>query len=364
MHATNSDPATNLGPAPRSDSPLQNDATPQNKSSRFLAQLILEADRLGLSGAAILVGVSGGADSVSLLRGLHALAGQAKLRIVAAHLNHAMRPGAADEDAAWIVELCGRLAIPIVVETVDVPSYAVERRLNIEEAARTARYEFFERAARAKKCTHVAVAHTADDQVETVLHHLFRGTGLAGLRGMQAARSLAEGLTLIRPLLRIHRMQIEAWLGEIGQDFRTDATNADEARTRNRIRHSVLPALDREFGTQVRDSILRMAEQARDLQSTIEELAEGIFNRCVEDETPDLVRLNAEILEDQPRHLVREVFVCLWKRKGWPRQAVGFCDWDRLARLVSETGSATLPGNIAVTRRGKLLVIRADGANR
>jgi tRNA(Ile)-lysidine synthase len=364
MDATNSDPATNLSPAPQSDSPLHSDATPPNESSRFLAQLILEADRLGLGGTAILVGVSGGADSVSLLRGLHALAGQAKLRIVAAHLNHAMRPGAADEDAAWIVELCGRLAIPIVVETVDVPAYAVEHRLNIEEAARTARYEFFARAARARECTHVAVAHTADDQVETVLHHLFRGTGLAGLRGMQAARPLAEGLALIRPLLRIRRAEIEAWLGEIGQDFRTDATNADQSRTRNRIRHSVLPVLDREFGTQVRDSILRMADQAGELQSTIEELAERLFNRGVEDETPELVRLNAEILEGQPRHLVREVFVGLWKRKGWPRKAVGFDDWDRLARLVSEPGSATLPGNIAVTRRGKLLVIRAGAAQR
>jgi tRNA(Ile)-lysidine synthase len=341
MHATNSDPALQTNP------------------SKFLARLTREAERLKLSGAGVLVGVSGGADSVSLLRGLHSLAEQSQLRIVSAHLNHAMRPVAADDDAAWITELCGRLAVPIVVETVDVPVYATEQRLNIEEAARSVRYEFFVRSARARGCTHVAIAHTEDDQVETVLHHLFRGAGLAGLRGMQPTRPLAEDLTLVRPLLRVRRAEIEAWLGEIGQDFRTDITNADESRTRNRIRHSVLPGLERDLGSSVRDALLRLAEQASELQSTIEELAERLLGRCVEDETTDLVRLNAELLAAQPRHLVREVFVQLWKRKNWPRQAVGFDEWDRLARLVEEGGSATLPGNIEATRRGTLIVIRS-----
>jgi tRNA(Ile)-lysidine synthase len=335
----------------------------QSDSSQFLSQLALEANRLGLRALRLLVGVSGGADSVALLRGLHGLTKHSGLGIVAAHLNHRMRPEA-DADAIWTVGLCGRLEIPIVVDEIDVPAFAVAHRLNIEDAARTARYEFFDRAARAQNCTHVAVAHTADDQVETVLHHLFRGTGLAGLRGMQAVRSMADGLTLVRPLLRIRRADIEMWLDEIGQDFRTDVTNADESRTRNRIRHSVLPGLERDFGPQVRDALLRVAEQAGELQSTIEELAERLLNQCIEDETPDLVRLNAEILASQPRHLVREVFVLLWKRKNWPRRAMGFDDWDDFARLISEGGSATLPGNIDATRRGKLLVIRAGTSRR
>ncbi|HEV8004012.1 MAG TPA: tRNA lysidine(34) synthetase TilS [Planctomycetaceae bacterium] len=358
MQPTNFDTPLQIDPAPRIE------RAPQVDGASFLTHLAAELDLLELGRAGILVGVSGGADSVSLLRGLHALVEPARVHVVAAHLNHAMRRVAADDDAAWIAELCRRLSIPVVVEKIDVPAYAAERRLNIEEAARTVRYEFFVRAARAHGCTHIAAAHTADDQVETVLHHLFRGTGLAGLRGMRPARPLAQGLTLVRPLLRIRRAEIEAWLSDIGQEFRTDATNADESRTRNRIRHSVLPALERELGTPIRDSLLRMAEQASELQSTLEILAERLFNQCLEDETPDLVRLNAELLEDQPRHLVREVFVFLWKRKGWPRQAVGFDDWDRLANLVSVGGSATLPGNINATRRGKLLVIRTGAAHR
>src|SRR5580704_3793184 len=148
----------------------------QNDSSYFLEQVALEVDRLGLRDAGVLVGVSGGADSVALLRSLHALTERAGLRVVAAHLNHGMRPGAADDDAAWTAELCGRLGIPIVLDRVDVPAFAGEHRLNLEEAARAARYRFFDRAARGEHCTYVTVAHTADDQVETVLHHLFRGT--------------------------------------------------------------------------------------------------------------------------------------------------------------------------------------------
>ena len=206
--------------------PTRSNTLPLKESPRFLAQLAAAIEGLGLRGASILVGVSGGADSVSLLRGLHALADQAGLRIVAAHLNHGMRPGAAERDAAWAGELCERLGLPIAIESVDVLAHAKDQRLGLEEAARSLRYQFFDRAARQENCTHVAVAHTADDQVETVLHHLFRGTGLAGLRGMLPKRPLSDGLTLVRPLLSIRRAQIEAWLAEIGQDFRTDSTNA------------------------------------------------------------------------------------------------------------------------------------------
>jgi tRNA(Ile)-lysidine synthase len=330
----------------------------QSESSQFPAELAGELERLGIRNSGVLVGVSGGADSVALLCGLHALAESNGLALTAAHLNHRMRAEAASQDAEWTAALCARLGIPIIVEMADVPTIARERGLNIEEAARSVRYDFFKRAASEARCAYLAVAHTADDQVETVLHHLLRGTGLAGLRGMQAVRPFAAGMTLVRPLLRIRRAQVEAWLAEIGQEYRTDATNADESRTRSRIRHSVLPALEREMGPQVRDSFLRLAEQANELQSTIEELAVRLLNDCLEDDGTEIVRLQSAVLSDQPRHLIREVFVELWKKKSWPRQGMGFDDWDRLARLISQGGAATLPDNIEATRRGSLIVLR------
>jgi len=326
--------------------------------STFLPSLAATLEPLGLAGARVVVGVSGGADSVALLCGLHALAPTARLELHAAHLNHGLRPGLADEDAEWTRELCRRLGIPIVVGQADVSGRARAERWNIEEAARILRYEFFERTARGLSSTHVSVAHTADDRVETMLHHLLRGTGLAGLRGMKTSRPLAEGITLVRPLLGVHRATIESWLAEIGQEYRTDATNADESRTRNRIRHTLLPSLEREFGPQVRGAFLRLAEQADELQSAIEKEAHRILESSVTDESADICRLDCRLLNGQPRHMVREVFVAIWRRKNWPRQRMGFDDWDRLYGLVQEGGKIALAGKIEAARRGTLIVLQ------
>jgi len=331
---------------------------PPNAAAPFLAALTKSLQTFGLSGRRILVGVSGGGDSVALLHGLHSLADQERLQLVAAHLNHGIRGAAAAEDAAWTAELCQRLDIPLVLESADVPAYAREQGLNLEEAARDVRYQFFERAAGAANCSHVAVAHTADDQVETVLHHLFRGTGLAGLHGMPATRPLAGGVMLARPLTSFYRSQLLAFLESIGAEFRTDESNFDEARTRSRIRNEALPELVRILGPQILDAVRQTAERIRDAQATIEELAAELLEKSLEDQSPDLVRLNADVLAAQRRHIVREAFVLLWKRQNWPRQAVGFESWDRLWRLVQEGGTVTLPGKIEAKRRGKLIVVR------
>ena len=325
----------------------------------FLPTLAAALEPLGLHGSHVVVGVSGGADSVALLRGLHALASESSIAVSAAHLNHGLRPGSAEEDAEWTRRLCDRLQIPIVLEQADVPNRAAVEGWNIEEAARIVRYEFLERTARTLGSTHVAVAHNADDRVETVLHHLLRGTGLAGLRGMKVSRPLAEGVTLVRPLLGVHRQEIESWLAEIGQDFRTDPTNADQSRTRNRIRHVLLVDLEREFGPQVRGSFLRLAEQADEVQTSIEAAADHLLKSCLADESPEICRLDIRPLEGQPPHIVREAFVSLWRRQNWPRQRMGFDDWERLSHLVKEGGGPiVLPGKIEATRRGTLIVLR------
>jgi tRNA(Ile)-lysidine synthase len=329
----------------------------------FLPTLAAALERLGLTGARLVIGVSGGADSVALLRGLRALAPQSSMELHAAHLNHGLRPDSAGQDAEWTRQLCERLQIPIVVEEADVLGRAADEGWNIEEAARIVRYEFLERTARALGATHVAVAHNADDRVETVLHHLLRGTGLAGLRGMKSARRLAEGITLVRPLLGLHRTEIESWLAEIGQDFRIDPTNADPSRTRNRIRHVLLIALEREFGPRVRGSLLRLAEQADEVQSAIEAAAQDLLTSSLADESPEICRLDVRLLEEQPPHIVREVFVALWRRRNWPRRGMGFEDWDGLYGLVKDGGGRlVLPGTIEASRRGTLIVLRqAEG---
>ena len=175
---------------------------------------------------------------------------------------------------------------------------------------------------------------------------------------MRRSRPLASGITLVRPLLSVRRAEIEGWLAEIGQDYRTDATNADVSRTRNRIRHNVLPMLEAEFGPTLRESILRLAEQAGERQSSIEADADRLLIASLADDSAEICRLDCRPFEGHPRHIVREVFVSLWRRKNWPRQHMGFAEWDRLYQLMGQGGKFVLPGNVEATRRGSLLVIR------
>ena len=148
-----------------------------------------------------------------------------------------------------------------------------ESRLNVsEESARDVRYVYLQQVATEQHCGFVAVAHTADDQVETLLHHILRGTGLAGLRGMPAEREFGES-RLIRPLLTVRRADVEAYLTAIDQPFRSDATNAEERFTRNRIRHILLPLLRERFNPQVDAALLRLGEQAQDTTRVLHAIA-------------------------------------------------------------------------------------------
>ena len=195
----------------------------------------------------VVVAVSGGADSVALLRAMHALkqmhGGCGEL--IVGTLNHGVRGEDAAKDVAWLRALCEELKLRLCVETADVQSLVSEQGDGFEAAAQTARYDFLRRTAESLGARFVATAHTANDQVETVLHRIVRGTGIAGLRGIQRSRPLSESVTLVRPLLDLSRGQVVEYLSSLGQSYRTDGTNADTAFTRNRIRHELLPNLRR-----------------------------------------------------------------------------------------------------------------------
>ena len=182
-------------------------------------------------GEPVLVALSGGADSVALLHGLRVLG----YPVRAFHLNHCLRGAQSDLDEAFCRELCMRLGVELTVERVAVAAAVREQGNGVEETARRIRYARLQDAAQGEK---IATAHTADDNLETVLFHLVRGTGPKGLAGIPPVRG-----QIIRPLLRVERTQVEEYLASIGQDYVTDSTNADDAYTRNRIRHTVVPAL-------------------------------------------------------------------------------------------------------------------------
>ena len=229
----------------------------------------------------------------------------------------------------------------------------------IEEQARHARYAALTRMARSVRATAVLTGHTADDNAETVLHHLFRGTGLRGLSGIPEVRSLGEELVLWRPLLSIRREAILACLQELNQPSLTDSSNASDAFTRNRIRHELLPWLERELNPRSVEALVRLAEQAAEQQSWIEEEAERLLAAALVTPATEVVRLHRSLLATAHPVLARECFVRLWVSQNWPRQAMTAEHWHRLVEVCPDHGppAVQMPGGIDVRRRGEMLVI-------
>lgn len=204
----------------------------------------------------VLAGISGGPDSLCLLDVLHA----AGYRVIVAHFNHQLRPEA-DREAAAVAGQARTLNLPFVTEAGDVRQFARAEGLSIEEAARTLRYRFLFAAARREGAQAVAVGHTADDQVETVLMHFLRGAGLAGLKGMEYRALLPvfdPEIPLVRPLLSLWRADTEQHCRTRGLEPHFDASNADEAYFRNRLRHTLIPELEK-YNPRFKDALVRTA---------------------------------------------------------------------------------------------------------
>lgn len=227
---------------------------------RIQISSVLEKDCHVVDNDLILVAVSGGIDSMFLLTQLYEM-GQP---VVAAVFNHGLRPEAAEE-CDFVENYCRERNIPCFRGETDVSAYSLENGLGIEEAARKLRYQFLFGTAAENGCTAVATAHHANDQAETVLMHILRGTGIDGLTGMKPygfLKEYSETIPLIRPLLDITREEIKSYAAETGMPFREDRSNADTEYTRNRIRQDLLPKLAAEYNPRIVDALCRLAKSA------------------------------------------------------------------------------------------------------
>jgi tRNA(Ile)-lysidine synthase len=217
----------------------------------------------------LVVGVSGGADSVALLRAFHTL----EIPCTVAHLNHQLRGAESDADEAFVRALAEELRFPMIGKSVDVRALAETTGQSIEMAARQARHEFFAEFENAL----IALAHHADDQAETFILKLARGAGTEGLCGMPFFQRL-ENLRIIRPMLNIPRAGIFQWLKENNYAWREDSSNSDKAYLRNKVRHTILPMLENELNPNIRETILRTMNILRAENEWMEALETGIFN--------------------------------------------------------------------------------------
>ena len=281
-------------------------------------------------------------------------------RICAAHLNHRLRPEA-DDDERFVVDLCRRLGVECEVGHILVREIAHRRGEGIEAAARHARYHFLQKAAERMGARFVVTAHTADDQAETILHRVVRGTGIRGLSGMARVRRLGHA-SLVRPMLGVHRDELLAYLAELGQPYRNDPSNADRRFTRNRIRHALLPRLREQFNPEVVDALLRLGSLAGEAQAVIDAQVETLVERCLVTDGPDLVVLQLGALTGRPPYVVRELLAYVWRRRHWPMQSMGATQWGELASMASQSGSTAkrdFPGGVSVQiSDGRMLLSR------
>jgi tRNA(Ile)-lysidine synthase len=258
--------------------------------SLALHQRVLETIRrhaMIRPGGRIGLGVSGGADSVAMLRIFEEFRAQLGIAIVVLHFNHQLRGADADADERFVESLAAELHVESESGRADVAREAQRHGWNLEDAARRMRYGFFERAAVAHSLNRVAVAHTVDDQAETVLSHLLRGTGLAGLAGIYPVAGL-----IIRPLLEVGRAELREFLTGLGQPWREDATNQDTARTRARIRHQLMPLLQRDFDPTTVMRLARLASHARENENFWRALEDERFQAVTTRESRGAISLN------------------------------------------------------------------------
>ncbi|HZS27086.1 MAG TPA: tRNA lysidine(34) synthetase TilS [Candidatus Angelobacter sp.] len=216
--------------------------------------------RLMAPGDRIAAAVSGGADSLALLRALLELRQELGIVLSVAHFHHQIRGAEADFDQQFVSDLAVQFQLKFLSGSADVPTYGRDHKLSLESAARELRHQWFAQLIRQGVADKIATAHTLDDQAETVLMKILRGTGVRGLAGIAPEQKEKH---LVRPLLGITRKEIEKYLGAIHQPWRNDSSNLDLSHTRNRIRHTLLPFLERDFNPAIRQTLADLADVAR-----------------------------------------------------------------------------------------------------
>ncbi|HEX9038370.1 MAG TPA: tRNA lysidine(34) synthetase TilS [Ktedonobacterales bacterium] len=316
--------------------------------------------RLWDPGATLLVAVSGGADSLCLLGALldlrekqHPLAPGA---IVVATLDHGLRGKTGAEDSAWVATLARELGLRCVNDAVDTRTFARKRQLSLEDAGRRLRYRFLRQAAHEAGASRICLAHTLNDQAETVLLRLLRGAGLGGLAGMRPLRG-----NLARPLLGVTRAQTEAYCSARGWEPRKDETNSDERYLRNRVRLRLLPALA-DYNPQINASLARLASAVADDEQILEQICDDAWSGVAAHDAVGSVSLALAQLAERPRSIRRRLIMraaraltttaeaCDAESVASPLEGRHVALIERLA-LLGETGSSlSLPGGLRAER--------------
>jgi len=301
-----------------------------------------------------LLAISGGADSMAMLYALHRLAGEypGLEGLHVAHLNHQLRGAQSDGDANFVAKHAEKLSLPVSIESLDVRSWSQESSESLETAARQLRYQALERIATAHGCCKVALAHHADDQAETILYRILRGTGIRGLGGMPAVRGLGDSLQIVRPLLSCRREQIEAFLDQEKIAYRVDPSNQSTRFTRNKIRLELLPQLQQQYNPNLSDALIRLGHMAQWNQAHLADQLQPIFSRILMSQSKKVLVLDAQEMRSLALIVQTEIVYEALRTLKVPLRPIGYRQILRVVDLVNQNNrgqSIQLPQSISVS---------------
>ena len=293
----------------------------------------------------VLLGVSGGPDSVALLSLIFNAnrVNSACSDIFVAHLNHLIRGKESEEDAQFVSDLAKKFKLSVIAERKDIKEIAREHKMSLEEAAREERYKFLENAAKRVGANVIAVGHNADDNAETILHRIIRGTGIGGVGGMRPKRKLTSFSTidLVRPLLFTWRKDIIAYLKERNLSYRVDSTNFERDKFRNRIRAELIPYLEKNYNSKIKKSLIKLGETATQNNDLLESQAKDLFEEVllnIEGKTDEILNeivLDIHKLKEVPQILqqiiIREAVV----RLNIPLKKLGYNNYKNILNILN-----------------------------
>ena len=329
-----------------------------NKLLRIVEQTVRTYGMLN-PGDSVLVGVSGGPDSVALFHLLLTFVPRFSLKLRVAHLNHCLRQDDSDKDAEFVASLADRFDIPFYMHKADVRDYQLENKLSLEEAARRVRYTFLNKAAEKNRCNKIALGHHFDDNAELVLMNLFRGSGPLGMSGIPPVRNGK----IIRPLIQSTRSEIIVFLDQNGIRYISDVSNRDKRFLRNRIRHDLIPLLKTSYNPKISQSLNRLASIISAEEEWIEDLIHPLFEKAAIDIQDAQISLSVSFLNQihmaAKRRIIRRA---ISKIKGNVKR-IELTHIDSAIDLV-ESGpvyrSIDLPDRIRIRRKADVLLISRE----
>lgn len=307
-------------------------------------------------GDRVVAAVSGGVDSVVLLHVLHGLSDRWNLTLTAAHLDHGLRGHEGEEDADFVADYAASLGLPCVVERADVPAYCEQNGCSTEQGGREVRYGFLRRVLLEHRADSVATGHTADDQAETVLMRLLRGSGSSGL---SAIRPVRDGW-IIRPMLDVSADEIAEYARTHGLSFRFDRTNADQDVIRNRIRHHLVPLLQREYNPHIVEGLGRLADVIRGEAEFLDDQARTFLEHHMRGAGGRVLYLGTDAWPDTAPAVQRVLVRHLVRAAGGNEERLNFDQVEETRAWIPTSGTGQiheLPGEIRMERRKDELVV-------